>query len=182
MKEKLRQILKEKRGKLSDAEVAQLSLDIFGRVSRSKEFESAKNILLYFSKEKEVQTRALFELCLDLGKKVYAPKVSGKEMEIFRVKTWEDLEMGSFGVLEPKDECEAGNVRQLDLIFVPGLGFDLAGNRLGYGKAYYDRFLKDSSAFKVGLCYELQILDEIPTEKHDVSMDGIATEKQIYYT
>ena len=87
----------------------------------------------------------------------------------------EDLEPGQFGVLEPIGDCPALDVKHLDLVLVPGIGFTLDGARLGRGKGYYDRLLSQVSGFKCGVAFECQMLTALPVEPHDVRLNGILT-------
>ena len=86
----------------------------------------------------------------------------------------------SFGILEPSDVIEIKHPSEIDVILVPGVAFTREGGRLGMGKGYYDRFLKQCTGVKIGLAYHEQILDVIPTEAHDVDMDILITDETIY--
>ena len=99
-------------------------------------------------------------------------------MEYFRVNSTEDLSIGTFNVREPNESC-LSNSSEINLIFVPGVAFDNNGNRIGHGKGYYDRYLSNTTAIKVGICFESQLVNSIPTEDHDIQMDYVITEKQI---
>lgn len=90
----------------------------------------------------------------------------------------DDMEKGAYGILEPKTVRKADE-NNIDVILVPGLAFDRNGGRMGFGKGYYDRLLESSKAVKIGLCYDFQILEKIPTESHDVPMNFVITEKEI---
>ena len=97
------------------------------------------------------------------------------------IKDFSDLEIGTFGVLEPKEECIRPVMpEKLDIVIVPGLAFDLQGNRIGYGGGFYDGFLKGLSAPKIALAYEWQIVNCVPSDEHDVKVDKIVTEDRIY--
>ncbi len=86
-----------------------------------------------------------------------------------------DLVAGKFGVREPAAQCAAMPLNQLDLVLVPGLAFDRFGNRLGRGRGFYDRLLGEVSGVKCGICYQGQLLESLPTEGHDVSVNFIVT-------
>ena len=73
----------------------------------------------------------------------------------------------------------AMNPESFDLVIIPGVAFDRQGGRLGYGKGYYDRFLEQTTAFRLALAFNFQVLEKVPTEKHDVPMNGILTESGI---
>jgi 5-formyltetrahydrofolate cyclo-ligase len=86
-----------------------------------------------------------------------------------------DLSPGQFGIREPKSHCSEVLLKHLDLALVPGVGFDLMGRRLGRGKGFYDRLLAGISGIKCGVAFDEQIVDEIPTESHDVHLNCILT-------
>jgi 5-formyltetrahydrofolate cyclo-ligase len=86
-----------------------------------------------------------------------------------------DLVAGKFGVREPAAQCAAMPLNQLDLVLVPGLAFDRFGSRLGRGRGFYDRLLGEVSGVKCGICYQGQLLESLPTEGHDVSVNFIVT-------
>lgn len=90
-----------------------------------------------------------------------------------------ETEEGKFGVPEPRVK-KRFDKEKIDIVLVPGVAFDRKGNRMGYGKGYYDRFLKGMSALRVGVCHSFQLVDAIPTEKHDVKMDMIITEREVW--
>jgi 5-formyltetrahydrofolate cyclo-ligase len=101
-------------------------------------------------------------------------------LTLSHLKSWEELSLGSYGILEPRTEkIRKTNVEDIDLIIVPGVAFDEKGNRLGHGKGFYDRLLKKTKATVIGLAFEFQILENIPTDKNDVPVDMIITEKRI---
>jgi len=115
------------------------------------------------------------------GKKVYLPKTWLKERRLtfHRVYSFSDLVPGPFGLLEPNPKNEETDLGSLDVMFVPGLAFDVKGYRLGYGGGFYDRMLRETSALKVGVCYSFQLVESLPVEPHDVPVDLILTEDGI---
>jgi 5-formyltetrahydrofolate cyclo-ligase len=112
---------------------------------------------------------------------VSVPVVKGEEIFFSEIFSLSELEKSSFGLLEPKNQ-KIVEAKKLDLIIVPGASFDKNGNRIGYGKGYYDRFLKTISkhASTIGLCFEDNIEENIPTEAHDVKVDVVLTEKNTF--
>ena len=86
-----------------------------------------------------------------------------------------DLIAGRFGLLEPAPDCPNLPLKQLDLLLVPGIGFDALGRRLGRGKGYYDQLLSHTPAKKCGIAFDWQVVDELPTEPHDAPMNHLAT-------
>ncbi len=135
-------------------------------------YKNAKTVMLYMPIKGEADVTGL------LGdEKVFLTPVTDGD-DIYAAVLGE-TEKGAFGVPEPKDKTQFDKTK-IDLVLVPGVAFDKEGNRMGYGKGYYDRFLKDMCAFKIGVCHSFQILDKIPSEKHDVKMDMIVTESAIW--
>ncbi len=146
------------------------------RLSVQSCFKAAQSVAMYSPVRGEIDTLELLELALGLGKKVFFPKVSGSDLQFFQIETTQDMLPGAFGVLEPASSAAAAT-QAFDLMIVPGIAFDLAGNRLGYGKGYYDRWLATRRPLvTVGLAFELQIVRNLPAETHDQQLDFIATE------
>lgn len=129
----------------------------------------------------EPDIRRVIRIALARGKKVYLPCTEENgTLRIFGLRRRRNrFKRGAYGILEPeRRKKEEGSLSDVDLILVPGLGFDRRGRRLGRGKAYFDRFLKKSKkAVKVGIAFQKQIIPKIPIEKHDVKMNFIVTEK-----
>mgnify|MGYP002560589213 FL=1 len=168
---------------LPKEEVREKSLRIMRRIEETETFKNADNLLAYIDFRGEVATGTLIEKAWELGKKVYVPRVAGKEMEFYQIHSFEDLEKGAYGILEPKKECpvyEAGE-GQTTLAILPGSVFDEKKNRVGYGGGFYDRFLENlrKDAVTIGIAFDLQIFDEVPKEAHDAQLDYIVTESRI---
>jgi len=145
------------------------------------EYVSADVIALYHAVRGEVPTGRVMEHALASGKKVCLPAVE-KEGLVFReICGHPDLVPGGFGIPEPNPGCIPVNPSDIDLIVVPGVGFDLAGQRIGYGRGYYDRALHrlESSGRLIAFCFEFQLLDAIKADHHDVIMDRIITERRV---
>ena len=161
-----------------------LSDQIAENVLNSEIFVVAKNIGVYVNFGDEVSTKKITSQSLAAGKNVSVPVVAGREMNFYSIKSLDDLcEMNNFGIRQPAAERKSfADPKKLDLMIVPGVCFDLAGNRIGFGKGFYDKFLADSSAVKLGICFEKQLLREkkIPAETNDIAMDFTATENGIY--
>ena len=134
-------------------------------------FRKAKTVLCYVSLSYEVKTRRLIERMLEIGKRVVVPKVRGRALALSEIRDPErDLVSGAFGVLEPSPRAwRPVGVKDLDVVVVPGLAFDRRGHRLGHGHGYFDRLLgrlpEDTPT--VGLCFDFQLLDRLPTDPHD---------------
>jgi 5-formyltetrahydrofolate cyclo-ligase len=159
---------------------------ILKKLTALKEYQQASLILTYVSTAIEVDTHRLIRQALQEGKKVAVPWcVPGKvDMKFYLIDRLEDLEPGSFGVLEPvpgRHRELKGTVNEKDLkesfCVLPGLGFDLCGYRLGYGKGYYDRFLSGYPGVTAGVCYTACLKTQLPHGRYDRMMDILVTEK-----
>lgn len=143
------------------------------------EFAAARTLALYSPILNEVFTEEVFAQARKLGKRVVFPRVQGPEMQFFEVAGHEELQAGNFGILEPQG-AQPVPIAELDLLVVPGVAFDQAGHRLGYGKGYYDRLLPQRSPHccMVGFCFEFQLVASLPAEAHDIRMDLLVTEQR----
>ncbi len=144
-------------------------------------FSQAKTVLLYASKGSEVPTHDLIQKLLDEGRSVCLPiaHLAEKDLELSFILSLDDLVPSSFGVLEPKlNALRPCPPQAVQVAVVPGIAFDPAGYRLGYGLGFYDRFLPRLSCPSIGLAYEAQIAPALPHEAHDVPLSCIVTEKR----
>ena len=163
----------------------QLDLQISSRLSQQAQrqviatecFIQAKTLALYSPINNEVATAQIFAAAREHDKRVYYPRVAGDDLEFIEVSSANELVPGAFGVAEPVSGGEI-SVAELDLVVVPGIAFDLRGQRLGYGRGFYDRRLAERSAetVAIGLCFEMQLCDLLPSENHDQVLDYVATE------
>ena len=137
-------------------------------------FLAAKTVLLYHSLSDEVNTHQFIEeWCLK--KQLLLPVVVGEELELRLFQNMNELKIGSFGIAEPTGPLFT-DYTKIDFVAVPGMAFDRNGHRLGRGKGYYDRLLpKLTNAYKAGICFPYQVVDEVPVEPTDITMDGIIT-------
>lgn len=177
IKERIRKDLRRRRSSISKTDVGALSNSIAKNLLSLDTFISAKTIALYSTINKETDTSSIFLKSLESGKEVYFPRVSGRDLEFRRVKRPGDLVPGAFGVLEPDAQLAKIDAEQLDMVLVPGLAFDPTGKRLGYGKGYYDRALKDVDIRKrVGLAYGFQLVESLPSSDRDENVGIIVTD------
>jgi len=148
-------------------------------------FKKAKVVLFYLALKDEVQTREMIKKSLKKGKIVLVPFVNFKEREILpsELKDYDkELIRGKWNILKPaKDFYRPFSLNLIDLIIIPGIAFDRKGNRLGFGKGFYDRFLGkvSSNVNLISLAFELQLVEDIPAQSYDIPMDYIITEKEI---
>jgi len=151
------------------------------RLIGMEEFKSADCIALYSAIQKEIKTDLIFEVALSEGKEVLFPAVCKNALRFSRVNDFRQLESGRFGILEPSSTDMERSIEEADLIVVPGLAFDLNGNRIGFGKGYYDQTLSRISGrgILIGLCHDFQVLESLQTEEHDIRMRYMVTDKRI---
>lgn len=136
----------------------------------------AKTIGIYCSTRGEVDTYGLMEHWFwDEDITIATPRVNGKDMDFYKISSFKDLSTGSFGILEPQTENKI-EPKDLDVIIVPLVAFDDYKHRIGYGKGYYDRYLKRTSARKIGIAFAFQEVDEISVDAFDVDCDIVITE------
>jgi 5-formyltetrahydrofolate cyclo-ligase len=158
---------------------------IAARLSDEPEYKGASTVLFYVNFRSEVQTRGLLEAALKSGKRVVVPKVDRKahELKLFEITDpGRDLESGYMGIYEPVEAAaRPADSAEIDLVVLPGVGFDLKGRRLGYGGGYYDRLIArlNPGTHLVALAFELQMCDAIPAEEHDKPVDKIITETRV---
>ncbi len=143
-------------------------------------FKNSKSLALYFPLPEEISTTLLFEKSVLLCKKIAFPKVlSSGELEFYWVSSLTDLQETSWGLKEPKlSLAKLTTLDELDLILVPGVAFDREKNRLGRGKGFYDKALKNYKGHKVSLAYSMQILSQLPKEGWDVKVNSIFSENE----
>ena len=164
------------------------STAITERILTMPEMGSWKTLFIYVNFRSEVETLQLIQKCLENGKRVAVPLVDSTQstMIAFQVTDLEqDLRPGYFDIPEP-DPARTSRVagREIDVVMLPGSVFDPAGGRLGYGGGYYDRFLVNDAplACRIGLAFEMQVVEAVPLEPHDQRLDYLVTEKRIIKT
>lgn len=176
-KTKLREKLLEKRKKIDKKELIEKGNIIKEKLFELEEYKKAKTVMFFVSFEKEIYTHDIIQKALE-NKNVVVPKVIDFEIVPCIINDFLELEEGKYRILEPVKVKEI-NPKDIDLILVPGMGFDKKGHRIGFGKGYYDRFLKNTSALKIGLCRDFEIVDNISNEEWDIPMDMLISEKQV---
>lgn len=145
-------------------------------------FCDAPEIYCYASWKEEVSTAELIRTSLKLGKKVALPKVlDGNTMLFYYINTPSELIPGYQGILEPAADVQRIADNPAALMIVPGLVFDKSGNRIGYGKGFYDAYLACHPEIKrIGLAFSIQCTESVPADPHDIRMDEVITEKGCY--
>ncbi|MFO7983166.1 MAG: 5-formyltetrahydrofolate cyclo-ligase [Desulfuromonadales bacterium] len=180
LKTSIRNDILARRRQLSFEECLAQSLRIQNRLLSAPEFRTSARLALYSPILNEVFTEKLFQQARQERMSVAYPRVRGEDLEFVLVSDPGALTHGAFGVMEPSGH-ELIVPGELDLVVVPGVAFDFSGYRLGYGKGFYDRALHDTAqrTVRAGVCYELQLVDVLPAERHDICMDLIVTENRI---
>ena len=139
---------------------------------------NAKTILFYLPIHGEVDLKPFYEKS-KLNKKFILPRVKNETtLHLYYINNLDEVEKGSFKILEPKIHLKRANISDVDTVLVPGIVFSRNGHRIGYGKGFYDRLLKKIKGTKIGIAYDFQIVENIPGEPHDTPMDMIVTEKE----
>lgn len=157
---------------------------IIQKVKQEEVYKKAKVIGIYKSILSEVDTSLLINDALKSEKTVALPRVMGNDMIFYKINsTKEHLEKSEFGIEEPKANNENYiDVKSIDLIIVPGVCFDTEKNRVGFGKGFYDRFLRNHNISTIAICFDEQILkyEKIPTNSFDVQVEKVITEQRTY--
>ena len=171
-KKELRKAIKAKVAQLTPVEKTREANCVFNHIEQSDIFKNSKNIMLFASLPDEIPTHDTIERWAD-SKNIYLPRVNGDDLDIIKYQPG-TLHKGSYDIMEP----EGNNTVEpdvLDMIIVPGVAFDRQGNRLGRGKGFYDRFLAQTHAVTIAVCFDCQLVDHIPTEPHDLPAQFIVT-------
>lgn len=146
--------------------------------------KNTKRVLLYKDFRKEVATEPLINYLLEQKTEVVLPRVSDdfQTMELYIIHSHEDLQLSSYGILEPIPSVERKvDASSLDLILAPGVGFTPDCYRIGYGGGFYDKMLSQITDIRVcALAFDCQIVDSLPIEAHDQQLDMIITETKTY--
>ncbi|MCD6109245.1 5-formyltetrahydrofolate cyclo-ligase [bacterium] len=180
-KEELRTEISKKKHQIPATKKEKFDNQIYKNITGLPEWKKAKKVFIYISMKDEVDTRALIKNYL--GKKIIiVPKSHTKfnKLTLHEIKSFDDTEKGSYSIMEPKSHTRIITPEEVDLVIIPGIVFDKNGHRIGYGKGYYDRLTKHLTCHKIGLAYKVQIVNNIPAQKHDVPVDTLVTEETVY--
>lgn len=175
----IRKIFINKREALSEEERRELSQRIVKNLLSLGALERANTLLMFCPHRGEPDITPLFSWALSKGKRLALPKVEGNELKLLKVKEDTQFVEGAFCIREPA-EGEEVQPQEVDLALVPGIAFDRQGYRIGYGRGYYDRLLGKLGGLKVGVCYQFQLLEEVPRDSWDVPVDLVVTEEKTY--
>ena len=174
-KQRIRELLIQKRRMLAAEERCSLSESILSQLEKMTVFREAKTVLLYYPKNNEVDVLPLFKRYKH-DKTLLLPVTHRDRMTAHPYEGNDKMHRGKFGIPEPTTPEFQGKI---DVIIVPAVAFDRAGNRLGRGGGYYDRFLKKQPhATLIGVGYDFQLVDEVPVRKHDQKVHRIILPSQ----
>ncbi|MBV1769946.1 MAG: 5-formyltetrahydrofolate cyclo-ligase [Candidatus Desulforudis sp.] len=182
-KQELREELLKQRAAMDPADVAAHSAAVAKRVFEFRHFQDAQTVMVYADFRNEVQTGEIIAAAMDAGKRVGLPLVDReqKRLTVLQITNLPgDLQVGAYGIPEPNPALPVIDVKEIDLILVPGVGYDLDGYRLGFGGGYYDRFLRGirRRAVKAGLAYDFQVQETVHPDSHDRGVNYIITESR----
>lgn len=173
-KRELRKYVRSLKSRYSAQELEHLSVGVCERLLTHPRIVAADTVMMYYSLPDEVCTHTAVDRLLSAGKRVYLPAVTSEtEMELRCYESAADLQEGSFKIKEPVGRPFT-DYGEIEIAVIPGMAFDVSGNRLGRGKGYYDRFLsRIPQAYRLGVCFPFQLLPRIPAEENDVRMDEV---------
>lgn len=188
----IRKEMTGRRDSLSPEQRRRWSEAVCARAKEMLEKQAAASFMAYVSFRSELDLSGLIEWGWQTGKSVIVPRciAADRSMTLYYLRSWDELTPGAYGIMEPNPEAaqpvEEGYAP--DVVFVPGLAFDRKGGRLGYGGGYYDRFsqkLRSASPSSRNVCwfgaaYEAQLVEQVPCEGHDLAMQAILTENNVY--
>jgi len=181
-KARVRDILRKRKDAMTPEERAEKS----GLIARHLMLLIAEGetVMVFTSKEKEVNTRPLIEALFEQKNPVIVPIIQKEDvsLRLSYIRNMSVLVPSTFGVPEPIGNEIPAKPQDVDTIILPMLGFDRAGGRIGYGAGYYDRFLeKNPDLTKIGIAFGCQEMDGLPIDPNDVRMDLIVTEDGVVY-
>ena len=177
-----RRKIKQRISELDSLYCMEADRKILENVLGLKEFQQAKTIFCYVSTKTEVDTIPILKEILASGKRLGVPKCTGKGiMEVYEIGSLDELAAGAYGILEPDESCEKIlSPEEIDFSLIPCISCDREGRRLGHGGGYYDRYLEQSRSVKAIVCRSRLMLENVPTEPHDVRMDLVISEEEVW--
>lgn len=172
-KNDIRRIMLDRRKEIINRN--KLSTIIVNKILNLDIYKKARVVALYKSLDTEVNTNDLIIQSL-VDKIVLLPKIVNDEMVFIKIDKDTEYIKSRIGVMEPNGDIYTGDI---DLIIVPGVSFDEELNRLGFGKGYYDKYLASKNIFKIGICFDNQVIKLLPVNDYDIKMDLVVTDKRL---
>ncbi len=185
-KAEIRNFFFKKRNKITAAKLKEASFQVCKKLAQSHDTAKSTTFAGYASFKNEINLAAFISVCLH-EKVFFLPKfqVSQDKYVFIQIQNMEtDLTIGKFGIKEPLPHLLSLSIEEakktIDVWLVPGIAFDIKGNRIGMGSGFYDRFLENLSSLKIGIAHDFQVVDdEMPIAEHDIKMDMIVTDKRV---
>lgn len=185
LKRRVRAAAEENRRNQPDKD--EISRAICARFAALPEYKAARTVMLFVHFRDEVRTQAFLAEAVAGGRRVVVPYCTRGELELFHLESTGELEQGTWGILEPRADLRIRpdkriDIPEVDLVMVPGVAFDRRGGRVGHGKGYYDRLLRRARPDTplVAAAFECQVFPDVPMLQHDVWMDKVLTEREVY--
>jgi 5-formyltetrahydrofolate cyclo-ligase len=172
MKQQIRRQMLQRRGQVCEQEKFLAGEKVFENLLKIPEFLVSKSCFCYVDFKNEIPTGKIREFFSK--KELFVPKIDGI---MYAVRQVSGTEKNIYGIDEPKEyeiveKCP-------DISIIPLVACDKKGNRIGFGKGYYDRYLSGKKTLKICICYEFQVLESVPSGEQDITLDYIVTEKEI---
>lgn len=182
-KSSFRQNVRAKRLSFGEEFIEKAATDACEILKSMDEFKNSSAVLLYYPINNEISPLPIFSLAKSMNKAVAFPACDRERGTLVfrRIEDISELIPASYGLFEPDESREEIETDVRTLCIVPGIAFSRDGKRIGYGRGYYDRFLKDFKGKSVGFCYSELLFDSIPTEEHDLPVSFIVTQDEIIY-
>ncbi len=172
-KKLLRRSIREQKKKLPESYIDKTSRKLAELFFATEYYKKAKTVYGYLSYNQEVRTLPILERALKDGKRVAVPKVYGNTMRFIYMKDLTAVENSTMSIPEPVADGPVAKDKTA-LVLMPGVAFDRKGNRMGYGGGFYDKFLaREPNHPTVALCYDFQMVEEIPTDEFDIPVDCV---------
>ena len=172
-KKELRKAIRERKRAMTEAEIVAASRRLGELFLNCEQYRCAKTIYGYLPYNQEVRTVPMLQKALDDGKKVAVPKVYGDDMKFIYMDDLSAVSEGYAGIPEPTADGPVAD-DQTALVLMPGMAFTKNGDRMGYGGGFYDKFLASEPEHPtVALCYDFQMVEELPTAEYDIPVDKV---------
>ena len=181
-KSTVRRLVLARRGQVTPEQRTAAATAVSGRIAALPELAKVRTILGFASFGAELTTDPVMQWVLSSGRRLLAPYVDGAELRAAEVRSLEDLAPGYRGIREPVERTPV-DPSEAAAVLVPGVAFDEQGRRLGYGGGFYDAFLAVIAVGvpRIGLCFDLQVVDKVPVGPDDEAVDLIVTERRVIH-
>lgn len=184
LKRELRQKILALRASLTESERERRSLQATDRLLSLPALSSCQTIMLFYPFNDEIDTRFFLAEARKRGQEIWLPltQVAARKLTPYLYRTEEELRPGVYGIMEPDpSRSQLADLSRLDAVVVPGVAFDKAGGRMGYGGGFYDRFLAqlEQKPLLVGFAFANQVVERVPLEAHDYQLDFLVTDEAV---